>query len=84
MSQMPNSVNAYQQTAIQSTPPDKLLIMLYDAAIRFLNLAKDAMARQDFAKANTNLLKTQDIITELMVTLNMDYEISKNLYRLYE
>jgi len=84
MSTMQPGVNAYQQTAIESTPPDKLLLMLYDGAIRFLNQAKNSMTNTDFVTANTNLLKAQDIITELMVTLNMDYDISKNLYSLYE
>lgn len=77
-------VNAYRQTAIQSTPPEKLVVMLYDGAIRFLHLAKEAFTNGNHEGTNTNLLKAQDIISELMVTLNMDYEISHNLFRLYD
>jgi flagellar secretion chaperone FliS len=36
------------------------------------------------AEKNTNLIKAQDIVQELMVTLNMEYEISKNMMSMYD
>ncbi|MDA8441538.1 MAG: flagellar export chaperone FliS [Peptococcaceae bacterium] len=81
---MQNGVNAYKKAAIQSTPQDKLLIMLYDHAIRYLKVAKDACATKDYEATNDNLLKAQDIVTELIVQLNMEYEVAQSLYRLYD
>ncbi len=74
----------YQQAAIQSMPADKLLVLVYDGAIRFLKMAKEALGNKEFELANKHLLKTQDFITELMVTLDMNYAIAGNLYKLYE
>jgi flagellar protein FliS len=62
----------------------KLLLMLYDGAIKFLRFSKVAIDEKDFARANNYLLRVQDIITELMSTLNMDIEISKSLFALYD
>ena len=58
--------------------------MLYDGAIRFLGQAIKAIEEKDVAGRNTNLLKAQDIVREFMSTLNMDYEIAKNLLGLYD
>lgn len=79
-----NPYNQYKQTAIQTASPEKLLIMLYDGAIKFANQAKANIMANNIEEANTFIIKTQDIITELMYTLDMDYEISKNLYRIYD
>jgi len=82
-----NAVNAYsqyRQTAVQTSSPEKLLLMLYDGAIRFLGQAIKAIEEKDVAGRNTNLLKAQDIVREFMSTLNMDYEISNNLLGLYD
>lgn len=79
-----NPYNQYKQTAVQTASPEKLLIMLYDGAIKFANQAKAHIMAKNIEEANTFIIKTQDIITELMYTLDMDYEISKNLYRIYD
>lgn len=81
---MQAAVNLYQQTAIKSTPPERLLIMVYDAEIKFLNLAITAIEQGQNEEANKNLLKSQEILNELMVDLDMDFEVSHNLFRLYE
>lgn len=74
----------YQQVAVQTATPSQLLLMLYDGAIRFLKQATDALERRDYEKVNTNLIKTQAIIHELMGTLNHSYPISKQLASIYE
>jgi len=58
--------------------------MLYDGAIRFVRTAMDGLSKQDLEKTNLNLGKAQTIVSELMSTLNYTYEISKNLYTMYE
>jgi flagellar secretion chaperone FliS len=74
----------YQQTSVQTATPGQLLLMLYDGCIRFLNQAKQAIHDQNMEQAHINLVKAQNIITELMVTLNLDIPISHNLYQLYD
>ena len=84
MSLAHNPYNQYKKQSVNTSTPEKLLIMLFDGAIRFSGQARLAIGEKDFAKANTYLCKCQDIISEFMNTLNMDYPISKDLYQLYE
>jgi flagellar secretion chaperone FliS len=81
---MVNPYEVYQKNQVTTAKPEELTLMLYNGAIKFLQQAKLAMENKDVPKANSLILKTQDIITELMVTLNRDYEISNSLYALYE
>lgn len=76
----------YQQTQIQTATPEKLLIMLYNGAINFLNKSKIYIEERDYAQANTFLLKAQAIISEFMNTIDWDPnpEFAGNLYSLYE
>lgn len=81
------SANAYDQyrvTAVQTASPGKLLLMLYDGLILALRQAKQALEKKDAAEAHRCLVKGQDIFSELMSTLNMDYEISGYLYKIYD
>lgn len=80
-----NPYNQYRQTSIETASPEKLLIMLYDGAIKFLNQAKTGMTEGNIETTNNALLKTQNIIDELMISLNMDMgEIAQSLYNLYD
>ncbi|WP_149095590.1 flagellar export chaperone FliS [Paenibacillus terrae] len=74
----------YKQSSVQTSTPGQLIIMLYDGAIRFVKAGLEGISSNDIAKANINLGKAQTIISELMSTLNHSYDISKNLYALYE
>jgi flagellar secretion chaperone FliS len=81
---MVNPYEVYQKNQVSTAKPEELTLMLYNGGLKFLQQAKMAIDNKDLPKANTLIMKTQDIITELMVTLNRDYEISNNLYTLYE
>lgn len=76
----------YQQTQIQTASPEKLLIMLYNGCIGFLNKAKMYMEQDDKEQTNKFLLKAQAIITEFMDTIEFEPnpEFANNLYSLYE
>lgn len=78
--------NKYRQTSINTASPAKLLLMLYDGAIKFLHQAEKAITENNISEANTYLIKVQDIIIELMSSLDMDKggEVAQNLYKLYE
>ncbi|NDI36512.1 flagellar export chaperone FliS [Chengkuizengella sediminis] len=79
-----NQQNKYLQTSIQTASPAKLLIMLYDGAIKFSKLAIAAIEDKNYEAANTNIGKVQNIINEFMVTLDHKADIAKDLMKLYE
>ncbi|MCG7384099.1 flagellar export chaperone FliS [Paenibacillus sp. ACRRY] len=76
---------AYQKNKYQTASPHKLTLMLYNGAIQFAGKAKEAILQQDIQQTNTWVQKTQDIVYELMSSLNLKEggEIAKNLKNLY-
>ena len=80
-----NNYNEYKNTEISTADQKKLIVMLYDGAMRFLQIAVDNMQPQNYDMVNTNIIKAQDIITELMLALDMEKggKISANLFNIY-
>ncbi|MFZ7120923.1 MAG: flagellar export chaperone FliS [Eubacteriaceae bacterium] len=78
--------NQYINNQIMTASKKKLLIMLYEGAIKNLKLTEKSMESKDIEKINYYLTKTQSIILELMSTLNFELggDIAKNLYNLYD
>ncbi len=74
----------YKQNSVSTVSPGELTLMLYNGCIKFLNQANQALIEENMQEKNINLIKAQKIINELMVTLDMDYEISHNLLHLYD
>ncbi len=81
---MVNPYQQYKENAILTASPEELVLMLYNGIIRFIEEAKGAIEKKDYMAANNSIQRAQDIITELMLTLDMNYDISKNLYSLYD
>lgn len=80
-----NPYEQYRQTQISTASQGALILMLYDAAIRNLHRAQSAMEDKKISEAHAALLKTQDIITELNIALNMETgDIAQRLRALYE
>lgn len=75
----------YLETAVETAHPARLVVMLYDGAIRFLNEAEDAMNRADYERQNHFIIKAQRIVAELMSSLDMHKgaHIAENLLNLY-
>jgi flagellar protein FliS len=80
----PESANAYRQQQILTATPERLILMLYNGCLKFMGESAVAMEEKDVQKAHNSCVKAQDIVSELMSVLNMDYPISKELYALYE
>ncbi|WP_324280689.1 flagellar export chaperone FliS [Borreliella garinii] len=78
----------YKQTQINTSNPLSMLIMLYDKAIQDLKIAKELIKDENWQnkiKANEKIFHAQEIITELMATLNFEKggNISTNLLSIY-
>ncbi|MDR2028177.1 MAG: flagellar export chaperone FliS [Treponema sp.] len=88
-----NALAAYRETRIKTASQGQLIIMLYDEAIRQLDrglelLALNASGKKDpsrIEQIGKAVLKTQEIISELMVSLDFERggDIAKNLFALY-
>lgn len=79
-----NAINAYQRNAIMTATPAELTLMLYEGAIKFCNIGIIAIEKKEYEKANENLKKAQNIITELRVTLDRKYKVWEDFERVYD
>jgi flagellar protein FliS len=75
----------YQKAAVNTLDQKKLIVLLYDGAIKYLSIAANKMNGGDLYEAHTNLIRGKSIVAELLASLNMDAggEIAENLQRLY-
>jgi flagellar protein FliS len=80
-----NGHERYLQTAVETAHPARLVVMLYDGALRFLNCALEAMEQRDYEQQNLYLQKTQRILAELIGSLDFTKggEVAENLFRIY-
>src|SRR5699024_2250218 len=62
----------------------QLTMMLYNGCIKFINQAIKSLDDKNYEEKNTNIQKAQDIIQELMLTLDQETEIAKQMLPLYE
>lgn len=84
MTAQTNAYNAYKQNSVTTASPGELTLMLYNGCLKFLGKAKLAIEQKHIEEKNHNIQRAQAIIAELMSTLNMDIEISKQMLPLYE
>ena len=82
---MNQGANAYKKAAVTTATPGQVLIMLYEAAIRYVKKAADCIDKKDYAGKGVAIGKVHDIINELNTSLNFEVggEIARNLERLY-
>ncbi len=78
-----NNGDGYLEQKIMGAKPEELTLMLYDGILKFLKQGKLYIEQKDMARTNVALIRAQDIIDELNITLNMDYDVSQNLRELY-
>lgn len=80
-----NGVKAYQDTTITTQSKGRLIVLLYEGAIKFLKQAIEKLEAGDFEAKGRYIAKAQDIINELSAVLNTDGggEIAGNLRKLY-
>lgn len=64
--------------------PCELVVMLYDGCIKNLRIANLAIEEKDLERANSSLIRAQEIISELITSLDFNYKLADNLLSIYE
>lgn len=73
----------YKNNKVMGASGPELTLMLYDGAIKFLNIADVAIEKKDIQKAHTNIIKTEKIIDYLRNTLDMKYPVAQDFENMY-
>ena len=76
----------YHNNSISTSSQGRLVMMMYEGAIRFVTMAMTCMDQKDVSGQGSNIQKTYDIVNELSLALNMDEggEVSRKLDNLYQ
>ncbi len=82
---MRNPYQTYKKTAVQSASREKLLLLMYEGAIRYVKQAIIAVQKDDIAGRGQNIGAAFDVIMELNNTLDhkLGGEVAQNLEQLY-
>ncbi len=80
-----NGLEVYQEASVTTQNKGRLIVMLYDGAIKFLKQAIRDIEANDFAGKGHHIQKAQDIILELNTVLDLEAggDVAKNLRSLY-
>lgn len=75
--------STYQANSIITAKPEELTLMLYNGILRFISQAQKNINGKNIPAAHEDIVKAQDIIMELVASLDHKYEIAGNLLQLY-
>lgn len=80
-----NPYNRYKQQSVLSASREQILLMLYEAAIKFTKLAIQAIDEKKIEARGTNIIRALDIVIELQATLDhkVGGELAVQLEQLY-
>ena len=74
----------YQNNSVNTASGGELTLMLYNGCMKFIKQAMKDTEANNYEGKNKNIQKAQNIIRELMITLDPKVEISKQIQPLYE
>ncbi|WP_397341479.1 flagellar export chaperone FliS [Paenibacillus qinlingensis] len=81
---MYTAAQKYQNNQVNTALPEELTLMLYNGAIKFIKQAKSAVQEKNQTMANEFSKKVQDIISELIITVDRSYPVSEQLLIMYD
>ena len=75
----------YEETSVNTSSPTKLVVLLYEGAIRFLKRTASDIRNRDLVSKGKSVSQALAIIQHLRLTLNTDkgQDIARELDRLY-
>ncbi|MCC0727042.1 flagellar export chaperone FliS [Clostridioides sp. ZZV14-6045] len=80
-----NPYNSYKQNSVFMASKEQLLLMLVDGAVKYTKIARLSIIDKNMQRAHKELIRVQDIFTELMVTLDQNAgQWAKDMYRVYD
>lgn len=80
-----NALNVYKNNSVNYASKEQLLLMLVDGAVKFAKIAKQALEDKNVIESHKNLVKVQDIFTELMISLDQNAgDWAKQIYVVYD
>ena len=74
---------AYTNSKVTTASPADLVLLLYEGAIKFCNIAIVAIENNEIEKAHKNIMKAQRIIQEFQITLDYKYATAKDFNEVY-
>lgn len=82
---MSNPYQKYKNASVMSASREQILLMLYEAAIKFTKLALQAIENKNIAERGKNIMRAYDIVAEFQVSLdhNVGGDLPKQLDQLY-
>jgi len=80
-----NPSNAYREMAVQTSSPARLVVMLYEGAIRFLRESVSAIQSKDLAHKRHCIDRAVAVVQHLESTLDLERggQVAVDLGRLY-
>lgn len=78
-----NAAEAYKRQQIMTATPEALTLMLYNGCLKFMTEGMEHIDNKEWEAANNSIQKAENIISEFRITLNMEYDIAKQLMPLY-
>ncbi len=78
-----NAAEAYKRQQIMTATPETLTLMLYNGCLKFMTEGMEHIDNKEWEAANNSIQKAENIISEFRITLNMEYDIAKQLMPLY-
>ncbi len=75
----------YLNDNIRTASPEALVTMLYEGAIKSLGQAKNDLVQRNWEKAHHNIIRTQNIVSELALSLDKEQgqDIADGLNAIY-
>ena len=90
---LPRGYAQYGNNKVMTASPAELTLMLYEGAIKFCNIAIDAIEKKNIAiigieqkdieKSHKNIVKAENIIGYLRETLDMRYPVAQDFENIY-
>jgi flagellar protein FliS len=77
---------SYLKQEVEGASQGKLIVMMYDATVKFIRAGVKAIEEKDIQNAHNNIVRAENIIYELMSTINVEEggDIAQNLLKLYD
>ena len=79
-----NAYQAYRNNTVLTSSPQELTLMLYNGAIKFCVQGRQAIEEKNISESHRLIMRAQDIIEELQITLDDKYPIAEELNRMYD